>query len=104
MSGSAYGTSQPPCWKLLLRSSSGAPGACMTPSNDRNVVRVNLPVAIASSPYMGGGYGAAASWQPRVRYGLGAWRPLPLRRLKHGEIDGRLGQNYFIPSEARDLL
>src|SRR6266540_1748857 len=45
MSWSAYGTSQPPCVKSPLGSSSGPPGLCITPSNDRKVVSVRSIVS-----------------------------------------------------------
>src|SRR5690606_31373089 len=39
---SKYGTSQPPCRKPPSRSSSGAPGACMTPSIDTKLPTTSL--------------------------------------------------------------
>src|SRR6266487_3775941 len=35
---SKYGRCQPPCWNPPSVSSSGAPGACITPSRDKNSI------------------------------------------------------------------
>src|SRR5674476_664383 len=51
---SMCGTSQPPWVNPSLVSSSGDPGPCATPSNDRNSVSVNFivccPLSVAGTP------------------------------------------------------
>src|SRR5262245_49321617 len=44
MSSLKYGKLQPPCSKPPSRSSSGPPGACITPSRDMNVAIVTVPM------------------------------------------------------------
>jgi hypothetical protein len=51
VSWSKCGTSQPPRSNPLLRSSSGPPGPCATPSTDMNVVAVSF-ICIPSSPFI----------------------------------------------------
>jgi hypothetical protein len=46
VSSSKCGTSQPPRSNPPLRSSSGPPGPCMTPSTDRNVVSVTCIIVL----------------------------------------------------------
>src|SRR6266852_994580 len=47
MTESAYGIAQPPCSKPPRRSSSGRPGACITPSSVR---LVNATILLISAP------------------------------------------------------
>src|SRR3954468_2748344 len=44
MSSLQKGAVQPPYWKPPVGSSSGPPGACMTPSSDRNTAPVSLRI------------------------------------------------------------